>query len=133
MGLDNGIRLKVKKLNKYNRVWNKPLFVSIVNNDLEFEPLYWRKCWGIRDKILSILGDYYVTYEYPHITKEQFVEIYEAHKRWLDKDTWEAEACSIWSYDDIINTLRSDLCTMSYILKHWDDLEIEKIYFYDSY
>ena len=109
MGLDNGIRVKgipeedKKKIPYYNESWGDFL------EEGEIEPIYWRKCWGLRREVISVL----------HMSKDEFKKeidpedipaLIRALMPFLSRDCWDRDADSIWEYDEYfqINRLSGD-------------------------
>ena len=130
MGLDNGITIYKKNLNS-----------SIILNEsfipLDYEVCYWRKCWGIRNDIISYLHNTHEIqedlYEY-ELTLEDLQAIYDILLSWYNKKKWNESGRSIWDWKTIKEQLRYDCNRLAYLIAkkevYGDDLPV---YFYDSY
>lgn len=138
MGLDNGIMLKVNILNKNIKVpkcfnheeWYEPG---------EYEVCYWRKCWGVRNKIITKVfkrerfSDEY-TFE---IVPDDVIKIIKILKYYDNKKNWDRDNSTIWWYkeDKIHKQIRRQIKCLrklySFLRKyHKKDVVC---YFYDSY
>ena len=125
MGLDNGIVLKVsdKKFpedfpiisnNNDESLWwiDSPEDVAKKG---EMHVVYWRKCWGIRDSILTILhvdkngGGHYV------VEAEDLPAIRRALTKFLKPDYYEAYADSIWEYDEMVEPIINNLLCLLWL------------------
>lgn len=130
MGLENGIKIKVAEDSKIT-----------LNSDFicsDYEPCYWRKCWGLREDILHYLSDKYEETEeegrkYP-LDATNLYAIYGILNRWCHKKKWNSESRSIWGWKTMKEQLRYDCSKIAYLIakkeEYGDDI---KIYFYDSY
>lgn len=136
MGLDNGIKLKVK-----NKKVFKPFFVKF--DDFDFiegiEVCYWRKCWAIRNDIINVLNRNHFNgvrnqnrYKWP-VKSSDINDIIRVIKSWRNQKRWDAYAESIWEYEEIKDRLRQQITSLrwlKYYLKFHPNVEC---YFYDSY
>ena len=135
MGLDNGII--VKSRNAKNFQMKFPSFIKTMSwldlTNATVEVAYWRKTWGIRDKILDILGGENDSGEY-EITQSQLFKIIKMLKKFLHEDYWIKNAHSIWEYDDMIENQVQILVNLywlsDYMKKEGKNI---KVIFYDSY
>ena len=133
IGLDNGI--VVRKKDRSSKI-ELPSFVKDrwdFSETDQVEIAYWRKCWGIRDRILDVLGGENDTGHY-NITQSQLLEIISKLKKFLHQDYWEDYAESIWEYDEFIENQVEILINLSWLswfmIQEGNDIEV---YFYDSY
>lgn len=133
MGLDNGIVLRRKDRQKIEL----PSFVKdmweSIDTDGAVELAYWRKCWGIRDRIINLFGGENDNGHY-NIDANKLLEIIKILNKFLHKEYWDEYADSIWEYDEHIERSVEILINLSwlswYMLKEQDNIEV---YFYDSY
>ena len=133
IGLDNGIVIRKKD---HSSKIELPSFVKDrwdFSETDQVEIAYWRKCWGIRDRILDVLGGENDTGHY-NITQPQLLEIINKLKKFLHQDYWEDYAESIWEYDEFIENQVEILINLSWLswfmIQEGNDIEV---YFYDSY
>ena len=132
MGLDNGIRVKgipeedKKKIPYYNESWGDFL------KEGEIEPIYWRKCWGLRREVISVL----------HMSKDEFKKeidpedipaLIRALMPFLSRDYWDRDADSIWEYDEYFQTIYKNLVFLEWLKYYYKEHPDIEVYFYDSY
>ena len=138
MGLDNAIMVKVNILNRDIKVpkcfnheeWYGPG---------KYEVCYWRKCWGIRDKIITEVfkrqrfSDEYVF----EIAPDDVIKIIKILKYYDNKKNWDRDNSTIWWYKEnkIHKQIRKQIKCLkklySFLRKyHKKDIVC---YFYDSY
>ncbi len=133
MGLDNGLCVKrnaytnnIPELKRFEDDWDK-------KHELDFSVCYWRKCWGLRNDILYLIGQRFTpdTYKFD-LTKDDvdhIIELLESYnsKTWVD---------SIWDWDDeeypYSEKIQRDIENLKYLRELMDKYELE-VYFYDSY
>lgn len=138
MGLDNGIILVLanKKIPEdfpscHEDYWWVGDEKDVAKNG-KLDVAYWRKCWNIREAIISVLHVGNDGGEYP-IEAEDLPAIRRALIKFLHYDYWEEHSDSIWEYDDIVDTLLQILINLKwleiYLKRHPED----SAYFYDSY
>ena len=130
MGLDNGIVLRRKD----NQEFELPL--SCCNKyENSIELCYWRKCYGIRNRIIDKLhlpkdgGEYIMDIE-------DIYAIIRILKHFVDKDIWENEGESIWDYVEDAMNLIDDIIVLSKLIdwiKGNPNKDDYVLYFYDSY
>jgi hypothetical protein len=138
MGLDNAIMLKVNILNKDIKV------PKCFNHEEWYEPgkykvCYWRKCWGVRDKIITEVfkrkrfSDEYVF----EIVPDDVIKIIKILKYYDNKKNWDRDNSTIWWYkeDKIHKQIRKQIKCLkklySFLRKHQKKDIV--CYFYDSY
>lgn len=139
MGLDNGFCVKSNRRqlckNDLPSGIIYPFREEIEDNNKydEFEIIYWRKNWGLRDAIINYFDDKNACGVYEIDTPEQIDSIIQIILSFLDKDIWDEEGRSIWDFKDMKFTLHSDIVNLL-LMKEWikthKDIYIE---FYDSY
>ena len=135
MGLDNGFYVKSKK-----RKITRDMLPDIINYPFEedydgdIEIVYFRKCWGIRNGVLDILGKHFSDEYLFEIDKpEQVLDIIGLLSYFLDPNRWEDEGDSIWSFKEIRAQLIVSIINLAAIeifMKENPDVYLE---FYDSY
>ena len=129
MGLDNGVFL-----NKPTSVI--PFYVKVdswASSEDSVEICYWRKCWGIRDEILSLFPEADSNDSCLKLTPEYIRAIRKIIRSFMNKKKWEEESNSIWTYDEIHLRLIKQwiaLWWLEHYLKKNPDAEA---YFYDSW
>ena len=129
MGLDNGIRIANKKRNDL-RFW--PFKYPFDKDyDGEVEVCYWRKCWGLRRDILSIVGGIQEhAYEYK-LTIDDVKSIRKLIRRILrNANLWND---SIWEFEESERGLRDDAWNLWWLKLYMKLHPDEKVFFYDSY
>lgn len=128
MGLDNSIAVKrndytnsILELQQFNIDWDK-------EHKYNFEICYWRKCWGLRNDILYLIGHRWDEgYEFK-LNIDDIDNIIALLKAY-NSETWEN---SIWSWDEYEKYNKQyikNLKELKNLMKKYD-LEV---YFYDSY
>jgi hypothetical protein len=121
MGLDNGIYIT------NSEGVDSPYSMPIGD---ETELCYWRKCWGIRNEIM----DYLQTSAYEiELNDEDVSHIIGILKKFKRRKYWDANARSIWEYDEIKRTLKQQIEKLQWLLKIWPRHPDIKCFFYDSY
>jgi hypothetical protein len=128
MGLDNGIVVNTKALLEPIKI---PFYVkpdSIEAPDL-ITLCYWRKCWGLRGKILTILGEKEYEYFYP-LNAENVRSIRKEIDRFMfHPKTWDHSICT---WDEVKWRLLRDSMNLFWLEKSLLEDRVEA-YFYDSY
>lgn len=128
MGLDNGIILECSK-EDFETIpyFEKDDISKYMGNELA----YWRKCWGIRRAIITVLhgedGG-----ETP-IEAEDVPALIRALKPFLSKDYWDEESDSIWEYEDHFDNTYKVLLRLEWLKDYLKKNPNVKCYFYDSY
>lgn len=134
MGLDNGIQ--VKRTPETNKIPELKVFNQAYDKELkyDFEAAYWRKCWGLRNDILDIIGKRWSEGWKFNLTKNDVENIIELLGSY-DEETWEDSIWEWtseeegWSYSEHI---KQDIESLRLLLQLMDKYELE-VYFYDSY
>lgn len=138
MGLDNAIMLKVNIFNRNIKVpkcFNHEEWYGLG----EYEVCYWRKCWGVRDKIIT---EVFKTERFPDeyrfaITPDDVVKIIKILKYYDNKKNWDRDNSTIWWYKEdkihkqIIKQIKCLKKLYSFLRKYPKEDII--CYFYDSY
>lgn len=128
MGLDNGIIVASKTPLEPIKI---PFYVKPdgIEAPDHISLCYWRKCWGLRNKVLTILKEKDDEYFYPlraedvrSIRKE--IESFLFHPK-----TWDH---SIWTWDEVKWRLLRDSMNLFWLESCLLEDRVEA-YFYDSY
>ena len=136
MGLDNGIYVR-----STHRAITRVMLPEEITYPFErdydngVEILYWRKNWGLRNKVVDLLAPINENKKYDYIidTPNQVFDLIRIIVSFMDKDKWEEDGDSIWEYDEILPILQRDVINLSIIaafMKNNSDVYLE---FYDSY
>ena len=138
MGLDNGIDFKILDKEKFGEI---PAWIKREEWEekygFDYEMLYWRKCWNVRQEILIYLGSSDDEYEWV-LDLNDLQNIFKILKGMYKQGLWTADyecGMTIWSWDDIRYTYPRNLKYAKRVAK-WlatkpkDSYEIK---FYDSY
>ena len=109
MGLDNSFLVSRPKREK--PYCFSPILSRFERCDYDYmskevyEVFYFRKCWGIRGAILSILESHQDNVTNPVLPRE-IPNLIAILKRFNNEKYWDEWANSIWDYDDIKKNLR---------------------------
>lgn len=136
MGLDNGICIRTKE-----RSSEIPIeFQTFIYSDgmQNYEILYWRKCWGIRNAII----DYLIT-KHPmaytidnsdfSLNLADLGGIYGILCIFNNEEYWKENADSIWEWKEFEAQLKTQLSNMRWLISYAMRNPDADIYFYDSY
>lgn len=137
MGLDNGWIVKSNK-----RKITRDMLPAGINYPFEedyngeVEIIYHRKDWGWRTTIMNTFGwrnNLEDQWKFEIDTPEQILVLIEMTAKWLNKETWEDEGNSIWTYEEARPHLITDIMNLA-IIYGWmlqnPDIYLE---FYDSF
>ena len=98
------------------------------------EIVYWRKNWGLRYGVLDILGKRFEDeYKYEIDKPSTVHQIIVLIAAFLDPERWENEGQSIWSADEIRDTLVQDIINLAAIEVFMIENPDVYLEFYDSY
>lgn len=133
MGLDNGIYVKSNRREITRDILPESLVYPFDGNDVEIA--YWRKCWGLRNNILNVLGTRFAedNYESEIDTIEKVQDVMDVIYYFMDKEHWESEGDSIWKYENSIRGLRDDYMNLVIMIEFMKDNPDVYLVFYDSY
>ncbi len=112
-----------------------PWYTSIEEsyNGKNVEVCYWRECWGIRGDILHILHiDEDNSYHY-NIESDNIPAIIKALEKYLNKEYWDANANSIWEYDEYFDNNIQNIRNLLWLKEYLEENPDAECYFYDSY
>lgn len=136
MGLDNS--LIVSRPKRKRPYCFSPILSRFERCDYDgmseetYEVFYFRKCWGIRGAILSILENQQGDITSPVLPRE-IPNLITILKRFNNEKYWDEWANSIWDYDDIKKNLRryiQNLYLLRILMFFHPDYELS---FEDSY
>lgn len=135
MGLDNGIQ--VRRTPDTNKIEELKVFNQSYDEELkyDFEVVYYRKCWNVRNDILYIIGKRWSDeYEFA-LTVENIDQIIELLQSY-NAENWDESGGSIWEWDDkewpYSEKIKRDIENLRLLRKLMDKYDLE-VYFYDSY
>lgn len=133
MGLDNGIYVKSNRREITRDILPESLVYPFDGNDVEIA--YWRKCWGLRNNILNVLGTRFAedNYKSEIDTIEKVQDVMDVIYYFMDKEHWESEGDSIWEYENSIRGLRDDYMNLVIMIEFMKDNPDVYLVFYDSY
>lgn len=134
MGLDNGI--SIKRTPETNKIKELAIFNQDYDKELrhDFEAVYWRKCWGLRNDVLNLLGKRWSEEWKFNLSKDDVENIIEL-LGFYNEETWEDSIWEWtsdeegWSYSEHI---KQDIESLKILRNLMDKYELE-VYFYDSY
>lgn len=131
MGLDNGIILKGITKEEYLKC--PTVTEELIDEEQgEFEVAYWRKCWGIRNKIIDKFhfseegGDF-------KLDPEDIPPLLKILKKFLHPGYWDDCADSIWEYDEIIDSNIDIYIRLTWVKDYLEKHPEATLEFYDSY
>lgn len=132
MGLDNGIILRAKDNNFKENI---PNYVNIDNIDDEWEFCYWRKCWGLRNKIINSLcfeeNSQIVSQD---LTPSNLTDIIQILIDYLIyPNSWDEEDNNLWEFNEMKNRITQDIINLSWLRNYIKENPRAYCYFYDSY
>ena len=134
MGLDNGFLVCSDKRIVTRDMLPSRLIFPFERDDGAPEIIYWRKNWGLRDAVLDYISDRDAEDCYYQITTvDQVNGIMSIICDFMDKDIWETEGRSIWSYGQIKKVLKTNLHNLKVISKFMKNNPDIYLCFYDSY
>lgn len=134
MGLDNGIQ--VKRTPETNKIKELAIFNQDYDKELkyDFEVAYWRKCWGLRNDILYLIGKRWSDGWRFTLSKDDVDNIINLLESY-NEETWEDSIWEWtsdeegWSYSEHI---KQDIKSLRLLRDFMNKYELE-VYFYDSY
>lgn len=140
MGLDNGIVLRYRNVEKLEQLI--PNYVRIDkdfddDHEVFWDVCYWRKCWGLRAKILRVLShhasDDEEKYEWD-LTIDDLIGIRDIIIGYLvDPDKWDDEDMSIWMFRDMVAQFAQEIVNLTWLIEFMRRDHKASAYFYDSY
>jgi hypothetical protein len=141
MGLDNGFYVKSNRsFLTRDDLPNGIRFPFEKDYGDGIEVVYWRKNWGLRAAVTSILVPEEVNYEageipynYYAYKPSQVIEVIEVIASFLDEDRWEEEGHSIWTYEEVRPRLIQDIINLALISVFMEENPDVYLEFYDRY
>jgi len=137
MGLDNGIIVRSNRREITREMLPDEIaypFGSDYGSGVEI--LYWRKNWGLRDKVLDALVVGSENEEKGYYLIDTSTKVFELIKiivSFMNKETWEEDGDSIWDYDEILPILQRDIINLAIIASFMKNNPDVYLIFYDSY
>ena len=137
MGLDNGFYVKSNKRQITREMLPTGIkypFDTDYNNEVEI--LYWRKNWGLRNRIMATFDWYKLPveqYKFEIDNPMQVLTVIEIIASFLDEEKWEDEGNSIWSYTEIRPVLIQNIINLALIHAFMCENPDVFLEFYDSY
>ena len=134
MGLDNGVEVKSR-----HRSITRAMLPSEIIYPFDFgvndtEILYWRKNWGLRNKVVAAFPLFDDSdWQYIIETPQQVFELIKIIVSFMNKETWEEDGDSIWDYDDMLPILQRDVINLAIIASFMRNNPDVYLIFYDSY
>ena len=134
MGLDNGVEVKSRHRLITRAMLPSEIIYPFDFGDNDTEILYWRKNWGLRDKVVETFplcdGS---DWEYIIETSQQVFELIRIIISFMNKEKWEEDGDSIWDYDEILPILQRDIVNLAIIASFMKNNPDVYLIFYDSY
>lgn len=127
MGLDNGFVVKMDSMDEKDI----PSYILYNTYGELYEFAYWRKCYGIRNLILTILYPY-ENDAYIKVSASHLRTIAKELHKFLSRPYWEAHADTFWTYEEIIDNLINSCIALRWLSGYLEDHPEVKCYFYDS-
>ena len=129
IGLDNGIIVRNAK-NKYKGI--KDFWDGIdAGNDIVVA--YWRKCWGIRDQILTVLNEDLEGGRDYKLGLDELEYVIKLLKEFTKREYWDEYADSIWTFDEFKNNQKQIIKNLKRLYREMNKYPNIVVYFYDSY
>lgn len=126
MGLDNGIVLKTKIKHDISPYFNRGIHPD------EYDVCYWRKFWGFRNEVVREFKQREPCTDIP-LDAEGIGRLRCILEQYLDRDYYENNGNSIWSYEEyLLHNIRC-LKNLEILQNFLEEHPNEKCYFYDSY
>ena len=137
MGLDNGVVVKSCRRAITREMLPEGLVYpwdENLDSPDAVEILYWRKNWGLRNKVVGTFPLYNDS-DWEHVieTPQQVFELIKIIVSFMNKETWEEDGDSIWDYDEILPTLQRDIINLAIIASFMKNNPDVYLIFYDSY
>ena len=127
MGLDNGIIIKEKNMEK------SPIPKRLQDKYDTFEIAYWRKCWGIRKYMIGFFTKKYGDPRQTRIDVSDLPMIIYIMKQFTKRKFWEEEADSIWTYDEFKSNQKLIVKRLKWLERYMKKHPEVEVYFYDSF
>lgn len=133
MGLDNGFCINHIDRKEIPSFVKLP-FENTVNHDGSIDICYYRKCWGIRNDILSILHVTENNDSHTNVDAEDIPAIIKALEKYCSKEYWDANADSIWEFEEVFEfTLIQQIINLKWLYSYMLEHSEVTCYFYDSW
>ena len=135
MGLDNGIMFKIKNKEKFGAIpswFRREEWAEKCNYD--YEVLYWRRCWNVREAILNYLPNTHDDGGTFDMTTEQLEGIFDILEGLYSAENWNDDE-SMRSWEEIGEAYVENLKYARKVLA-WlktKPADSYQLYFYDTY
>lgn len=134
IGLDNGVEVKSHRRSITRAMLPSEIIYPFDFGDNDTEILYWRKNWGLRDKVVETFplcdGS---NWQYVIETSQQVFELIKIIVSFMNKETWEEDGDSIWDYEEILPILEQNVINLAIIAGFMQNNSDVYLIFYDSY
>ena len=110
----------------------KPAF-DFRGEDNTIELIYFRKCWGIRGKILAKLHCVEDNDSETPVEAEDILPIVKILMKYLDKEYYENNSDSIWEYNEYKDNIQQSIINLMWLKMYMESHPEVTAYFYDSY
>lgn len=117
MGLDNSLLVSRPKREKpycFSPILSRFRRCNYCITKEVYEVFYFRKCWGIRGAILSVLENHQGDITSSVLPRE-IPNLITILKRFNNEKYWDEWANSIWDYDDIKKNLRRYIWNLRFL------------------
>lgn len=129
MGLDNGIVVRNAK-NKYKGI---KYFWEDIYTGNDIEVAYWRKCWGIRNQILTVLNENLGGGGNYKLGLDELKYVIKLLKAFTKREYWDEYADSIWTFDEFKDQQKRIIRNLKKLYREMKKDPNIEVYFYDSY
>ena len=131
MGLDNSIEIKRNEhsnniydmIRRFEAPWD-------TKHEYDFEVVYFRKCWNIRQLIANCL-DVFVECGNTPLNDYDILNIIDALKG-ITADNWDYNEGSVWTYEEQEENIQQSIEDLEYLYELMQHHDLD-VYFYDSY
>lgn len=135
MGLDNGTIVRSNHRKITREILPEELVYPFERDYSDgVEILYWRKNYGLRDKVIHKFPvREHDEWEYIIDTPTQVFELIKIITSFMDKEKWEEDGDSIWDYEEILPILQQNIINLAIIAAFMKNNPDVYLIFYDSY
>lgn len=137
IGLDNGIYIGSNHREITRKILPEGLVYPLdekLDGPGTVDILYWRKNWGLRNKVVETfpLCDN-SNWEHVIKTPQQVFELIKIIVSFMSKEKWEEDGDSIWNYEEILPILQQDIINLAIAAAFMQNNPDVYLVFYDSY
>ncbi len=131
MGLDNGLYVKNYPDEFLSQAPSDFKPETLDSDELEFA--YWRKCWNLRDEIMSVLPEEPEEGGYK-LTIEMLKQIRCICIKYMDPEYYKVNSFNMfWTYEELEPSQKRNIKNIIYVIDSWKKFPEMQVYFYDSY